>query len=419
MKYYYFLFIINFIFPQEMIDGVVVVVGKQPVLHSEILQQSQIIAVSKNIDPLKSPYAFQKIYDITLQNMIDQLVVLDVAEKDTNILVTDDEIDKILNQRIEEFIIQAGSKKNFEKLIGMPLRKIKAEYWNDIKNMLYMEKYKQTIIQHIDISRKEVENFYLVYKDSIPNVPEYFNLSIIDVPFMPSKKTKEKTYMFLDSLKNIINKNTKTFEELAKIHSDDPGSKHNGGFLGFTMRGNLLLEYEEAAYSLNINEISPPVETRFGFHIIKLIDKRGEKISTQHILKSISYSKKDENITYEKIINIKKLTHNDPFVFDSMAIEFQNTHKNLSGKYLQNIIQTLPQVILKELSNIKINSISSPIKKDDGYFLIFLYDHKKEYKPNMKKSWGLIERYALQEKQSRIFNKKIKKLKNITYINTY
>ena len=189
--YYYFLFIINFIFSQEMIDGVVVVVGKRPVLHSEILQQSQIIAVSKNIDPLKSPYAFQKIYNTTLQNMIDQLIVLDVAEKDTNIVVSDDEVDKILNQRIEEFIFQAGSKKNFEKLIGLPLRKIKAEYWNDIKNMLYMEKYKQTIIQHLRISRKEVENFYLVYKDSIPKVPEYFNLSIIDIPFMPSKKTKE------------------------------------------------------------------------------------------------------------------------------------------------------------------------------------------------------------------------------------
>ena len=293
----FFLLLFNLTFSQEMVDGIIVVVGKHPILHSEILQQSQIIAINKKIDPLKQPYAFQKIYDESLKNMIDQFIVLDVAEKDTNILVSDDEIDKILNQRIEEFILQAGSKKNFENMIGMPLRKIKAEYWNDIKNMLYMEKYKQTLIQNISISRKEIEKFYYTYKDSIPNIPEYYDLSIIDIPFTPSKKTKEKTYVFLDSLKQIIINKKDTFENLAKIHSEDPGSKNNGGFLGFTMRGTLLTEYEEVAYSLNINEISFPVETQFGFHIIKLIDKKGEKISTQHILKRISYSQEDEKNT--------------------------------------------------------------------------------------------------------------------------
>ncbi len=128
------------------------------------------MAVSKNIDPLKNPYAFQSIYDDTKNNMINQYVVLDVAESDTNIIVTDEEIERTLNDRIENFILQAGSKKEFEKMLGMPLRKIKAEYWSEIKNMLFMEKYKYSTIQNITISRKSTfkkKNFRTLFKSNI------------------------------------------------------------------------------------------------------------------------------------------------------------------------------------------------------------------------------------------------------------
>ena len=409
----------SFLLSQNTIDGIVAIVGKQPILHSDVLQQSQIVAVSKNIDPLNNPYAFQSIYDNTKNNMINQYVILDVAENDTNIIVTDEEIEKTLNDRIENFILQAGSKKEFEKILGMPLRKIKAEYWEEIKNMLFMEKYKYSAIQNITISRKEIESFYLNYKDSIPSSPEYYDFSVINIPFVPSEKTKNKTYVFLDSLRNIIINDNVSFESLAKIHSDDPGSKNNGGNLGYTNRGSLVLEYEEAAYSLNNNEISLPVESQFGYHIIKLIDKKGEKISTQHILKTISFFSEDKIKTKANINKLKKITLNDPFMFDSIAVNYQNKYKNFSGKYENKPINLIPDILLGFLKKTTINSISEPIKLDSGYLLIFLYNHKKEFFPSIENSWQLIEQYALQEKQSRIFNNIINNLKENTFIQYY
>ena len=411
--------ICGFLLSQNTIDGIVAIVGKQPILHSDVLQQSQIIAISKNIDPLKNPYAFQSIYDDTKNNMINQYVILDVAENDTNIVVTDEEIEKTLNDRIENFILQAGSKKELENMLGMPLRKIKAEYWEEIKNMLFMEKYKYSAIQNIAISRKEIESFYLHYKDSIPSSPEYYDFSIINIPFTPSEKTKIKTYDFLDSLRNLIMNDIESFENLAKIHSDDPGSKNNGGNLGYTNRGSLVLEYEEIAYSLNINEISLPIKSQFGYHIIKLLDKKGEKISTQHILKTISFFSEDEIKTKNNIKELKKITLNDPFMFDSIAVNYQNKYKNFSGKYENKPVNLIPNIILNNLKTTTVNSISKPIKLDSGYLLIFLYDHKKEFFPSIENSWHIIEQYALQKKQSRIFNNIINNLKENTFVKLY
>ena len=96
-------------------------------------------------------------------------------------------------ERINEFILQAGSKDKFEEMVGMPMRKIKSEYWNEIKNMLYVEKFKYNNVQNINISRQEVELFYQSFKDSIPIIPEYYNFSVIDIPFEASKKTKKLT----------------------------------------------------------------------------------------------------------------------------------------------------------------------------------------------------------------------------------
>jgi len=206
---------------------------------------------------------------------------------------------------------------------------------------------------------------------------------------------------------------------MAKLFSEDPGSNYNGGYLGFTMRGSLLLEYEEIAYSLKVNEISRPIETEFGFHLIKLLDKKGEKISTQHILKTISFSEEDKISIKNNINKIRQKVLNDPFVFDSLAIEFQNKYKNFSGKYEKKITTNISPFLLKEIKNMKKNSLSQPIQNNNGYFLIYLYEYKEKYKPSLKNSWSLIEQYALQEKQNSFFNKKIELLKKETYIKQY
>ena len=153
-----------------------------------------------------------------------------------------------------------------------------------------------------------MQKFYITYKDSIPFVPELYDFSVIEVPFVASDDSERETKSFLDSLKNNIKNKGLSFDSLAQIYSQDPNTASSGGYLGFTSRGSLVQEYEEVAYSLNPGEIGGPIKTNFGYHLIKLVNKQGEKISTQHILRTIGFSEKDKETTYSIINNISSKT---------------------------------------------------------------------------------------------------------------
>ena len=116
-------------FFQGRIDGVAVVVGKNIILHSDILQQAQFVALEQQIDPSKTPYLFEQIYYNTRDNIINQYAVLDLAEKDTNFVISNDEVDRALNQQVDEFVARAGSEEQFLEMAGMSMRQVRADYW--------------------------------------------------------------------------------------------------------------------------------------------------------------------------------------------------------------------------------------------------------------------------------------------------
>jgi len=134
-------FIFSVCFSQGKVDGVAAIVGKNVVLHSDVLQQAQFVAMDQQIDPSKNPYLFEKIYLSTLNNIINQYAVLDVAAKDTNIVVSNDEVDRALSQQIDDFIIKAGSEELFLEMAGMSMRQLKADYWQDIRDMMIVERF--------------------------------------------------------------------------------------------------------------------------------------------------------------------------------------------------------------------------------------------------------------------------------------
>ena len=123
-KSLFFICFIALTVPQGRVDGVAAMVGNNIILHSDILQQAQITALDQHIDPMKSPYLFEEIYSATLINLINQYTVLDIADKDTNIIISDDEVNRALEGQINDFITRAGSEENFEEMVGMSLRNI-------------------------------------------------------------------------------------------------------------------------------------------------------------------------------------------------------------------------------------------------------------------------------------------------------
>jgi len=411
-----FFFLFAECFPGGRVDGVAVIVGKNIVLHSDILQQAQFVALEQQIDPSKTPYLFEQIYYNTRDNMINQYAVLDVAEKDTNLVISNDEVDRALNQQIDDFIARAGSEKLFLEMAGMSMRQIRSDYWKDIRDMMIVERYQFSKIQNVDVSREEVQNFYITYKDSLPSLPEQYDFSIIEVPFVSGEDSENETKYFLDSLKNNVENNGLSFDSLAQKHSQDPNTSSSGGYLGFTSRGSLVQEYEEVAYSLNPGEIGGPVKTNFGYHLIKLVNKQGEKISTQHLLRTIGFSEKDKEIAYSIINNISSQIENDSLIFDSLANVFSLKYKNYSGKYFDSSPENIPNDIFFHLNSFEQVGVSSPIITNNGYALIYLYNHQKKMIPNLINSWNLIYNYAKQKKQNTVFQIWVNNIKNNTYI---
>ena len=405
------------LFAQGKVDGAAAIVGDNIILHSDVLQRAQFAARERGVDPSKSPYLFEEIYLSTLNNIVDQYVVLSFAEKDTNIIISNDEVERALNQQIDNFIIQSGSEEVFLEMAGMSMHQIRSEYWKDIRDMMYVERLQFLKIQNVDVSRVEVNSFFNVYKDSLPVVLEQYSFSVIEIPFISGSISEQKVFDFLSDLKNNVELFDASFDSLAKIHSHDPGTSQSGGFLGFTVRGSLVKEYEEVAYSLLPGEISEPVKTDFGYHIIRLIDKQGEKISTQHILRTIEFSSEDKNLTIGSLENILSYVEKKPSVFDSLASNYSKKYGNLSGTYKNVSVSNIPPLLLIELMGFNdFPKISSIIKTEKGVALIFYYNHFDKIKPNLDNSWNLIYNYAKQKKQNKLFNEWVENIKYKTFI---
>ena len=414
-----FYFIFSVCFSQGKVDGVAAIVGKNVVLHSDVLQQAQFVAMDKQIDPSKKPYLFEQIYLSTLDNIINQYAVLDAAAKDTNIVVSNDDVDRALNQQIDDFIFKAGSEELFLEMAGMSMRQIKADYWQDIRDMMIVERFQYSKIQNVDVSRIEVLQFYNSFKDSIPSSPEKYSFSIIEIPFSAGDKSDKITINFLKKLKGEIQSNVASFDSIAQIYSQDPGSAPTGGYLGFTPRGALVKEYEEVAYSMEVGEISDPVKSDFGYHLIKLLDKQGEKISTQHILRITVYSDEDKTQIYNSVYDVYSQTAGHPSLFDSLSNTYSKKYKNSSGKYSDFPVSRIPGYIFTQLELLNFDELSQPIEVDNGYLLVYFYDYQKEFVPDIDNSWDLIYKYAKQKKQNIFFTNWVKNIKANIYIKIF
>ena len=377
-----------FIFAQNQpVDGVLAVVGDNLVLHTEVLQQSQMTALQMGVDFNKNPYAFERIYNETLQGLIDQYIVLDAAEKDTNIVLTSEEIDSALELQINDLIQRAGSERALEEALGQPMRSIKKDYWNEVRKMMLIERFRYNLLSSVFITRREVESFYDIYKDSIPPIPPQYKFGLIEIPIVPSESTKEAVFREISDIKKKITDGG-SFKELAISYSDDPGSASVGGDLGFMKRGTLVLEYEQTAFSLEIGEISKPILSPFGYHIIQLLDRQGERIHTRHILRLLKPSQEDKDMALEEIRVLYEKTQYDPGLFDSLAIEYSHKHNNNSGVYPLSAEQNLPPIILKNLKETPPSTISYPFETEhQSICLVYLYEKTDVEFPTLTNSW--------------------------------
>lgn len=401
---------------QNIIDGIAAIVGKEIILISEINQLTQLMVLSYKLNPDKDIEKIKVIKDQAMQSLIDQKILLEKAEEDS-ILVSDREIDYALDQQIESIIQRAGSEEKAEKLVGFSIKEMRKNYRDEIKNRLLVEKIKSEKFGNIKVSRREVLDFYKVYKDSLPVQKESVNISHILIKLKPGEKEYNKA---IKKLKKILEdiKNGADFVEMAKRYSDDPGTRDRGGELGFVKRGSLLKEFEEVAFQLKPGEISDIVQTELGFHIIQLLERRGEKIRVRHILISPKISELDEKNVIKKLNKIKIEIDNGAD-FNEMALKYSEDpdvkiNRGYLGWYeIENIgIKEFIPVI----DTLKPGKVSKPFKSHLGYHIIKVNKRKNAGILTPDKNWKEIEYFALNKKQIEIYNKWMENLRKKYYI---
>ncbi|MGH7598005.1 MAG: peptidylprolyl isomerase, partial [bacterium] len=380
---------------QEVIDRVVAVVDDQIILQSELLQYTYSTAMQMGIDPRKHPDKFSELRENALQSLIAQKVFFTKAKEDS-VTVDQRQVDQVLEERLKYMVEQLGSEEKLEEYYGQPMRKIRRLFRENVEEGLLVRTLQQKMFREVKTSRREVEEFYQVHKDSLPGVKASVRLSHILVNIAPGDAAVTTAKAKIDSLLQRV-RGGEDFATLARLYSEDPGSATKGGELGFIQRGDFVREFEEVAFGLQPGEISGVVRTSFGFHVIQLIDRRGEKVNARHILVRLSTSASDEKATETFIHQLRDDILAGKISFEEAAKKYSNDQTSNEkggdlGWFESDQLQV--QAFREVARTLKPGEISEPLKTQYGFHLVRLDDRREARQYTLAQDWQEIHDMA-------------------------
>ena len=265
---------------ETLVDGVAAVVGKNIIKYSDIDRAyAQIRLRSGNANAMENKCAI-------LENLILNQLLIHKGEIDSvdSKEITDDQVNQYVQYYLKNDMSQYGTKEALREATGFSYDELKEQYERMIRNNLVAQTVQYQITKDVKITPLEVTEFFnSLPKDSLPEIPERYELSEIVMQPQISEAERDRVRTQLAELRERV-LNGEKFSMLATLYSQDPGSARKGGELGFFSRGEMVSEFESAAFALKPGEVSPIIETQLGFHIIQLIERRGNSINARHIL---------------------------------------------------------------------------------------------------------------------------------------
>ncbi|MGH7495223.1 MAG: peptidylprolyl isomerase, partial [bacterium] len=402
---------------QEVLDRIVAVVDDKIILQSELVQFTTQTAFQLGIDPQRDAEKFTRLREQALQNLINQKVLLTKAQEDS-ITVEERQIDQLLEDRMKTIVQQLGSEQKAEEYFGQPVRKIRRMFRDDIEEQLLVRNLQQKKMHDLKVSRREVEQFYSTYKDSLPMVAASVKLSHVLLNIQASEEAVQVAREKIESLQKRIREG-EDFAKLAGEYSEDPGSSKRGGELGLIQRGDFVREFEEAAFGLEPDQVSEIVRTQFGFHIIKLIERRGEKINVRHILLRVPTVTGDEQRTREQAEQIRSDILAGKINFAEAAKKYSNdqTTNEKGGDLGWFETDQLQVTAFREAARtLAPGEISEPMKTEFGYHLVRLDEKRDARKLSLTEDWDRLHEMALNQKAEAEFQRWVESLKQQMYV---
>jgi len=408
----------------NVIDEVVWVVGDAAILKSDIEEErirAQYEGQKWDGDPycvIPEQLAIQKLY--LHQAAIDSI---DVSESD---------VIQSVERQMNMYIQQIGSKEKMEEYFNKTSSQIREQLRENIRDGLTIQKMQQKIVGDIKVTPADVRRYFKdLPTDSIPYVPTQVEVQILTLePRIPQSEI-DRVKAELRDYTDRINKGEAQFSTLALAYSEDPGTARRGGEMDFVGRGELVPEFAAVAFSLtDPKKVSKIVETEYGYHIIQLIERRGDRIKVRHILRKPRVAQADLDAALAKLDSISNDIRNNKFSFDEAAtvLSFDKDSKNNHGLMPNSQtgtsrfeMQQLPQEIAKVVDNMNVNEISKPFvmtnnKGREVCAIVKLKSKIDGHKATITEDFQTMKDVVLQKRRSEKLEKWIVQKQKSTYV---
>jgi peptidyl-prolyl cis-trans isomerase SurA len=420
MKYVYKLLLLTILLiplnlpAQTLIDRIIAIVDKEIITESELKERVSFLALQNRIDPNQKGLQNQ-----VLDGMISEKLILAQALIDS-IEVTDDEITRALDQQISNLIRQVGSEQRVEQLYGKSINRIKREYRTEIKNQLLVQKTRQQREASVTVTRREAEDFFVSFKDSLPQVPEEFELSHIYIVPKPDTAIEAKTRVFMQSILDSI-KAGGDFADFAKRYSTDIGSATSGGDLGWEKRGVFVREFEETVFGLKEGDISGIVKTQFGFHVIQLLGRRGESVHARHILMKIEKGSASDSAAVDTLKALReRILKGESFASLASKYSEDEDTKSIGGDLGSLIMEQLQPDFAEQIKDMKVGEISEPqrtvVGTSYGFHIVWMRKRMPPHAISIQNDYKRIEQFTLHMKRNKLNSEWLDELKKTIYV---
>lgn len=405
---------------KKLIDQIVGVVATRPILESDLVDPENSDAAKSENMPLKCKQ---------LETLILKKLLINKAEIDT-LPVEEAEIDQRIDKKLGDLLRQYGSQEKLEKIYRQSMAEFKVDIRVDEKETLMAEEAMKKVVENVKITPSEVKAFFnKIPKDSIPQIGITYEIShIVIEPAINPDELSEARNKIKEFRDQIIK--GKDFTVVARLYSDDPGTAARGGELGLFNRGSMAPEFEAAAFSLKKKgDVSEIIKTSFGYHIIQLIERKGEFVNVRHILITAKVSPYELDKAARKLDSISDLIRKDSIKFDAAAKKFSTDKSFVNGgaminpstlnnKFTENDLDPTMLAILEKL---KVGEVSGPIPMDTenrrkAFHIITVKSKSSPHAASLNTDYDMFQNIALMNRKNEALEKWAKDKITTTYI---
>lgn len=401
----------------ETLEEPIAIVGNRIILRSEWEAQTSLFAMQTKRD-LANPAIRDTLGPMMLDQLINDQLILIVAERDTTLKIDASEIDAALENHIADMRRRFNTEDEFRAALlreGLSERDLRVRFRRDVENQLMKQRLIQKKLAEVNVSNGEVREFYNLFKDSLPAQPAAVKLShiLMSVEVTPSTVDAVRTRItnVLAEIEGGLD-----FAEAAKKYSEDP-TAGSGGDLGWLSKGDLVGPFEDAAFLLTAGQVSGVVRTDIGFHVIQCMERQRDRVRVRHIFMSLAPAAADTAAVIARADSVAGAVRSGGD-FCALAQTYSNdeeSQKNCGDLGWYPIDEMFPE-FKEALETSVAGDIVGPVKTQFGWHVLRVLDRRTRRTLDINEDWDRIKDIARQDKTNQVVNAWLAEIREDTYV---